>query len=72
MHLKVSGKDIDLFEVDKDVSLEIPPGTVIAYSTMELEIEKNGHYGEGLNVWLCVQTKNVQGKLGSLINTAVF
>ncbi|XP_015229641.1 PREDICTED: non-syndromic hearing impairment protein 5-like isoform X2 [Cyprinodon variegatus] len=42
--LKVSGKDIDLFEVDKDVSLEIPPGTVIAYSTMELEIEKNGHY----------------------------
>lgn len=33
-------------EVDSDVSLEIPPGTVIAYSILELVIRKDGQYGE--------------------------
>lgn len=36
------------FEADSDVSLEIPPGTVIAYSIRELNIRKNGEYGEHL------------------------
>ncbi|XP_054914751.1 gasdermin-E-like isoform X2 [Poeciliopsis prolifica] len=43
--VKVLGKDVNNIEVDSDVSLEIPSGTVIAYSIMELEIKKNGHYG---------------------------
>ncbi|XP_014884464.1 non-syndromic hearing impairment protein 5-like [Poecilia latipinna] len=43
--VKVVGKDVNNIEVDSDVSLEIPSGTVIAYSIMELEIKKNGHYG---------------------------
>ncbi|XP_043994678.1 gasdermin-E-like [Gambusia affinis] len=43
--VKVIGKDVNNIEVDTDVFLEIPSGTVIAYSIMELEIKKNGHYG---------------------------
>ena len=37
-------------EMDSDVSLEIPPLTVIAYSLIELEVRKDGHYGE----YVCV------------------
>lgn len=39
-------KDSTNIEADSDVSLEIPPGTVIAYSIRELKIRKNGQYGE--------------------------
>ena len=39
-------------QVDSDVALEIPPQTVIAYSLIELEVKKSGHYGEC--VCLCV------------------
>lgn len=42
-------------EADSDVSLEIPSGTVVAYSVLELEIKKNGQFGEcvaAANVWL--------------------
>lgn len=39
-------KDSNNIEADSDVSLEIPSGTVIAYSILELEIKKNGHYSE--------------------------
>lgn len=45
---QVSVKDSTNIEADSDVSLEIPPGTVIAYSILELEIRKNGQYGEGI------------------------
>uniref|UniRef100_UPI0037E7F183 gasdermin-E-like n=1 Tax=Semicossyphus pulcher TaxID=241346 RepID=UPI0037E7F183 len=37
-------KDSNNIEADSDVSLEIPSGTVIAYSVLELEIKKNGQY----------------------------
>lgn len=36
-------------EADSDVSLEIPPGTVIAYSIRELNIRKNGQFGEHID-----------------------
>lgn len=39
-------KESNDIRMDSDVSLEIPSGTVIAYSILELEIKKNGHYGE--------------------------
>ncbi|XP_028284766.1 gasdermin-E-like [Parambassis ranga] len=41
---KVCVKDSNNMEMDSDVSLEIPPGTVIAYSILEMEIKKNGQY----------------------------
>ncbi|XP_075968986.1 gasdermin-E-like isoform X2 [Anarhichas minor] len=41
----VKVKDSNNIEAESDVSLEIPSGTVIAYSVLELEIKKNGHYG---------------------------
>ena len=37
-------------EMDRDISLEIPARTVIAYSLIELEIEKNGKFGKFINV----------------------
>uniref|UniRef100_A0A7N6B2B3 Gasdermin pore forming domain-containing protein n=1 Tax=Anabas testudineus TaxID=64144 RepID=A0A7N6B2B3_ANATE len=37
---------VGLTEADSDVSVEIPSGTVIAYSILELEIKRNGQYGE--------------------------
>lgn len=46
-------KDSNNIEMDSDVSLEIPSGTVIAYSILELEIKRNGQYGECL--WVCVR-----------------
>lgn len=42
-------KDSTNIEADSDVSLEIPPGTVIAYSIRELKIRKNGQYGEHID-----------------------
>ena len=39
-------------QVDSDVALEIPPQTVIAYSLIELEVKKSGHYGECVCVCL--------------------
>ncbi|XP_036000882.1 gasdermin-E [Fundulus heteroclitus] len=53
--VKVCGKDENSLGVDSDVSLEIPPGTVIAYSTLELEIKKNGRYD------ICLQPRTVGG-----------
>ncbi|KAM6974435.1 gasdermin-E-like [Tautogolabrus adspersus] len=41
---KLCVKDSNKIEADSDVSLEIPSGTVVAYSVLELEIKKNGHY----------------------------
>uniref|UniRef100_H3C1H7 Gasdermin pore forming domain-containing protein n=1 Tax=Tetraodon nigroviridis TaxID=99883 RepID=H3C1H7_TETNG len=46
--VKVCVKENTNFEADSDVSLEIPPGTVIAYSIRELNIRKNGEYDIGL------------------------
>ncbi|MEQ2285176.1 hypothetical protein AMECASPLE_029153 [Ameca splendens] len=53
--MKVYGKDINNTEADSDVSLEIPSGTVIAYSILELVIKKNGHYD------ICLQPGTIGG-----------
>lgn len=45
---QVCVKDSNSIEADSDVSLEIPSGTVIAYSILELVIKKDGHYCERL------------------------
>ncbi|XP_060915966.1 gasdermin-E-like [Labrus mixtus] len=42
---KLCVKERNKIEADSDVSLKIPSGTVVAYSVLELEIKKNGHYG---------------------------
>lgn len=42
----LSGKEVNTVQLDCDVSVEIPSGTVIAYSILELEIKKTGHYGK--------------------------
>lgn len=39
-------KESNNIDTDSDVSLEIPSGAVIAYSILELEIKKNGHFSE--------------------------
>lgn len=49
---QVCVKDSTNIEVDSDISLEIPPGTVIAYSVLELEIRKDGQYGEHIDIKL--------------------
>ena len=54
MYPQACAKDSNDIERDSDVSLEIPSGTVIAYSILELEIKKNGHYGEYVCVCICV------------------
>ncbi|KAK5902814.1 hypothetical protein CesoFtcFv8_008034 [Champsocephalus esox] len=41
---KLCVKNSSNIEADSDVSLEIPSGTVIAYSVLELDIKKDGHY----------------------------
>ncbi|XP_074543394.1 gasdermin-E-like [Halichoeres trimaculatus] len=48
--------DSNSIESDSDVCLEIPPGTVIAYSVLELEIKKDGRY------YFCLQP----GKTGCI------
>ncbi|XP_022049968.1 gasdermin-E-like isoform X2 [Acanthochromis polyacanthus] len=53
--IKVCVKDRNSIELDSDVSLEIPSGTVIAYSINELEIKKNGKYG------ICLQPGTIGG-----------
>ncbi|XP_023128727.2 gasdermin-E-like [Amphiprion ocellaris] len=53
--IKVCVKDRNNIEMDSDVSLEIPSGTVIAYSIKELEIKKNGKYG------ICLQPGTIGG-----------
>ncbi|XP_028454230.1 gasdermin-E [Perca flavescens] len=52
---KVCAKDSNNIEVDSDVSLEIPSGTVIAYSILELEIKKSGHFN------ICLQPGSIGG-----------
>uniref|UniRef100_UPI003AACF34D gasdermin-E-like n=1 Tax=Centroberyx gerrardi TaxID=166262 RepID=UPI003AACF34D len=53
--VEVCVKDSNNIQADSDVSLEIPPGTVIAYSLLELEIKKDGHYE------LCLQPGTLGG-----------
>ncbi|KAM9385257.1 gasdermin-E-like [Pholidichthys leucotaenia] len=53
--VKVCVKDNNNFRQDSDVSLEIPSGTVIAYSVLELEIKKDGHYD------ICLQPGAIGG-----------
>ncbi|XP_069555439.1 gasdermin-E-like [Brachyistius frenatus] len=53
--VKVCVNDSNNIEVDSDVSLEIPSGTVIAYSILELEIKKNGLYN------ICLQPGSIGG-----------
>ncbi|XP_026155402.1 gasdermin-E-like isoform X1 [Mastacembelus armatus] len=53
--VKVRLEDRNNIEMDSDVSLEIPSGTVIAYSILELEIKRNGHYD------ICLQPGTVGG-----------
>ncbi|XP_056154650.1 gasdermin-E-like isoform X2 [Lampris incognitus] len=52
---EVCVKDNNTIERDSDVSLEIPRGTVIAYSVLELEIKKDGQYE------LCLQPATLGG-----------
>ncbi|XP_078124153.1 gasdermin-E-like [Sander vitreus] len=52
---KVCVKDSNNIEADSDVSLEIPSGTVIAYSILELEIKKSGHFN------ICLQPGSIGG-----------
>lgn len=44
----LSGAEVNTVQLDCDVSLEIPSGTVVAYSILELEIKKTGHYGKSV------------------------
>ncbi|XP_067337813.1 gasdermin-E-like [Channa argus] len=53
--LEVCLKNRNNIERDIDVSLEIPSGTVIAYSILELEIKRNGQYG------ICLQPGTIGG-----------
>lgn len=58
---QVCVKDSNNIEADSDVSLEIPSGTVVAYSILELEIKKDGHYGECVCVTGMVYRSRVGG-----------
>ncbi|XP_041867279.1 gasdermin-E-like isoform X2 [Melanotaenia boesemani] len=53
--VKVCVKDVNNIEINSDISLEIPSGTVIAYSILELEIKKNGHYD------ICLRPSTIGG-----------
>ncbi|XP_070970747.1 gasdermin-E-like isoform X2 [Oncorhynchus clarkii lewisi] len=53
--VKVCVQENSGIEMDSDVSLEIPPLTVIAYSLIELEVRKDGHYE------LCLQHGTLGG-----------
>lgn len=57
--VQVCVKESNSIEVDSDVSLEIPSGTVIAYSVLELEIKKDGQYGGRLCVCVCACVSSV-------------
>lgn len=43
-------KESNDIEVDMDVCLKIPSDVVIAYSVLELNIEKDGHFSECVTV----------------------
>ncbi|XP_030644490.1 gasdermin-E [Chanos chanos] len=47
--VQVCVKDSNTLQLDRDVTMEIPPNTVIAYSVIELNIKSNGQYD------LCLQ-----------------
>uniref|UniRef100_A0A3P9JIY2 Gasdermin pore forming domain-containing protein n=1 Tax=Oryzias latipes TaxID=8090 RepID=A0A3P9JIY2_ORYLA len=53
--VKVCVQDLSSVEMNSDVSLEIPSGTVIAYSVLELQVQKNGHYD------ICLQPGRIGG-----------
>ncbi|XP_029298310.1 gasdermin-E-like [Cottoperca gobio] len=53
--VKTCVKNNSDIEADSDVSLEIPSGTVIAYSILELDIKKNGQYD------ICLQPGTIGG-----------
>ncbi|XP_030002330.1 gasdermin-E-like [Sphaeramia orbicularis] len=53
--LKVCVSDRSSIHLDSDESLEIPPGTVVAYSVRELEIKSNGHF------MICLQPGTIGG-----------
>ncbi|KAK2830184.1 hypothetical protein Q5P01_018115 [Channa striata] len=53
--LEVCLKNRNKIEKDSDVSLEIPSGTVIAYSILELEVKRNGQYD------ICLQPGTIGG-----------
>lgn len=53
--VKVCVKDSNSIEIDSDVSVEIPSGTVIAYSILELEVKKDGQY------YICLQPGAIGG-----------
>nr|XP_057903778.1 gasdermin-E-like isoform X2 [Doryrhamphus excisus] len=52
---KVCVKDSNGIEADSNVMLEIPSDTVIAYSILELDIKKDGHYE------ICLQPGKIGG-----------
>ncbi|XP_035762494.1 gasdermin-E-like [Neolamprologus brichardi] len=53
--VKVCVRDSNSIEIDSDVSVEIPSGTVIAYSILELEVKKDGQY------YICLQPGAIGG-----------
>ncbi|XP_073319486.1 gasdermin-E-like [Pagrus major] len=53
--VKVCVKESNNIEANSNVSLEIPSGTVIAYSILELEIKKNGQFD------ICLQPGTIGG-----------
>ncbi|XP_054619970.1 gasdermin-E-like [Dunckerocampus dactyliophorus] len=61
--VKVCVKDSNDIEVDSNVILEIPTDTVIAYSIMELEIQKDGHYE------ICLQPGKIGGFQADMVRS---
>ncbi|RVE66874.1 hypothetical protein OJAV_G00111560 [Oryzias javanicus] len=53
--VRVCVKELSSVEMNSDVSLEIPAGTVIAYSVLELQVQKDGHYD------ICLQPGRIGG-----------
>lgn len=56
--VNVCVKDSNDIEINSNISLEIPADTVIAYSILELQIEKDGHYA------ICLHPSKI-GKVAS-------
>uniref|UniRef100_A0A8C7NEP2 Gasdermin Eb n=1 Tax=Oncorhynchus mykiss TaxID=8022 RepID=A0A8C7NEP2_ONCMY len=55
---QASVKENSSLHKDSNVSLEIPAHTVIAYGIIELEIKLNGHYGEGVFIFLFLRQQH--------------
>lgn len=53
--VEVNATDDTNIQPDNDISLEIPPGTPIAYSVLELEVKKDGHFA------ICLQHDTIGG-----------